>query len=222
MCAIFGAPDYVTFCDLYSRNLYRGDFAFGGVFYSDSNERVLRQEGKYQAASPHDEFSYYLGHTQAPTSAAQTFDRSTSHPFRDAEWLVAHNGVLTNYPKLKSVVRRAHTNIVDSSIIPVLLSELNTESELGNEATNQLDLVKTVCEMLEGTYTLWIHDSISKDSYIVRCGSTLFMNQSLNTFSSTKIEGMTEVPDGSILCVDSERQLKLVGQFTSNSPFFIL
>ena len=231
MCAIFGAANYDVFNELYAKNLDRGDFAFGGIFYyhhtPNTIERprtsrlplLLKQSGIYRSTpADHSQYDYYLGHSQAPTSAAQTFSAYTAHPFVHNTWAVAHNGVLTNHLKLKKQTK-SPTNIVDSSVIPALLSDIENEGEnLTGEA-----IVARMCEMLEGTYTLWIHNTAYGISYITRCGSTLFADFSNNTFSSTKVsDAMEEIQDGTILKIDNTGKLTVAATFKPNSPFFIL
>ncbi len=65
----------------------------------------------------------YLGHNQAPTSSAREWNEHTSHPFISGDWIVAHNGIITNYNELIDEYIPCHNNPVDSSIIPTLLDE---------------------------------------------------------------------------------------------------
>jgi len=216
MCGIFGATDRERFKTLYNINRERGDFAFGCLFltenrdvqYCESQPGVVEVEEFFS-----DRYFYLLGHTQAPTSSERNFNKDTSHPFIDGDWVVAHNGVLSNFEVLKQKYLPEHTNTVDSSIIPGLLNLHDDE--------NELNTVKTVMELLEGTYSLWMFNAQSKNIYVVRCGSTLYGNLLQCEFSSFPDIGLTELDNNSIFIITSEGLTK-VSSFKGNSPFFIL
>lgn len=215
MCAIFGATKLVDFVEIYKQNLCRGSAAFGGVFLTQSGPTIIKQENQYSYDQMDERHSYFLGHTQAPTTMAQVFSPATVHPFIYGDWVVAHNGVLTNSEALKDQVGRSNVNIVDSSVIPVMLSQY------AEKITNPTDVIRSVMNKLEGTFSLWIHNTATQKTYICRCGSTLFMNVKNSSFSSIKLEEMTEVPNSSIFEKDVDG-FHQVGIFNQNSPFFIV
>jgi glucosamine 6-phosphate synthetase-like amidotransferase/phosphosugar isomerase protein len=219
MCGIFGTTEKDRFATLYNLNRTRGDFAFGCCFITDTKsiQYVHHQPGILDfdsgLFSPNISYFYMLGHTQAPTSSQRTFNKYTSHPFEHEDWVVAHNGVLSNYEHLKEKYLPDHSNPVDSSIIPALLTQLHDGEEC--------DTIKEVLELLEGTYSVWIFNIKSKNIYIARCGSTLYVDRLNSEFSSTKTEGMEEFPDNSLSIITSEGITNLTG-FDGNSPFLII
>lgn len=216
MCGIFGATDKERFKTLYGLNRERGDFSFGCLLLGKNKDIQLceAQPGVVEVEEFFDnDYSYLLGHTQAPTSSARKFDRSTSHPFIDGDWVVAHNGVLSNFEILKAKYLPEHCNPVDSSIIPVLLNLLQDQSEL--------ETIKNVMETIEGTYSLWMFNSVSKNIYVARCGSTLYGNDLTCEFSSYPDIGLKELHDNTIYLVTSEGLTDVSG-FEGNSPFFII
>ncbi|MDC3298469.1 hypothetical protein OAU81_00195 [bacterium] len=159
-------------------------------------------------------YDVYLGHVQAPTSNCREVLAETTHPFECGDWLVAHNGVLENFEELKeSLYLNSISNPVDSSIIPVMLSEL----WVGDEVM----CIRETCEKLKGTFACWIVNKESKNIYLVRSGSTLYMNDVRGEVSSIKYTDLEqEVPEGNIYQLTSEG-ITLVGEFETNSPFFI-
>ena len=219
MCGIFGATEKDRFATLYNLNKTRGDFAFGCCFITKNRsiEYIHHQPGILDfdsgLFSSNLDYYYMLGHTQAPTSSQRTYNQDTSHPFVVGDWVVAHNGVLSNYETLREKYLPYHNNPVDSSIIPSLLDFLQSEDEV--------ETIKEVLEALEGTYSVWIFNLKSKNVYIARCGSTLFVDRPSNEFSSTKYDGMEEVSDNTISIVTPEG-ITEVGGFNGNSPFFII
>lgn len=216
MCGIFGSTNKERFETLYNLNRERGDFAFGCLFLTQNRDVQLceAQPGVVDIDNfLKDNYFYLLGHTQAPTSSERNFNRDTSHPFIDGNWIVAHNGVLSNFEILKQKYLPEHSNSVDSSIIPSLLNFLEDKDELTT--------VRNVCEILEGTYSLWIFNTQSKNIYLVRCGSTLYGNLLQCEFSSYPDVGLDELENNTIFLVTQEGLTK-VSTFNGNSPFFIV
>ena len=132
------------------------------------NKTLEFEYGKNKRRSFSD-FDYYLGHTQAPTSKKRTFAHATSHPFSCDEWVVAHNGVISNHLALKKLIKNSKNyNEVDTSVIPALIAQ--THQSIRNE-------IKSICltlEKLEGTFGLWIFNEKSHNIYLARSGSTIF------------------------------------------------
>lgn len=163
----------------------------------------------------------YLGHNQAPTSTERKWQEHNSHPFVYNNWVVAHNGVLTNYDKLKETYIPEHTNIVDSSIIPALLLHFeNLIKFKGNNSTaKEVHLISFVLGLLEGTFGVWIVNLNTLKVYIARQGSTLFFDK--NSFTSCKGSGYKEVKEGTIYKFN-KKGFKSVGEFKTKSPFLEL
>jgi glucosamine 6-phosphate synthetase-like amidotransferase/phosphosugar isomerase protein len=221
MCGIFGATERERFKTLYELNRTRGDFAFGCclITHDRSTQYIDWQPGvvdsKDDLFTKENKYSYMLGHTQAPTSAKREFSERTSHPFVESNWVVAHNGVLSNFKYLKEKFMPEWDNPVDSSIIPVLLTALE------NDANSEVTTLKQTMEELEGTYSLWIYNTYSKNLYIARCGSTLYFNALENEFSSIMDKNMKPVPDNTIHQITREG-ITLISGFDGNSPFLII
>lgn len=213
MCAIFGSSKLSIFKSLYTANMHRGDFAFGGVFIGRSRGGdVIKVPGIYDFSQNTESVTYFTGHTQAPTSTAQRFNEDTSHPFIYNDWVVCHNGIITNYKKLKKSLIVDAANVVDSSIIPVMLSIECNDYTL-------VEGIEKVLSQIEGTHTTSLYNKTYNRLFIARCGSTLYVNK--DDYSSSVFEGCSEVAEGSLLeLVDNS--FKVVGRFKNNSPFFIL
>ena len=227
MCGIFAAADFNKYIKLYNRNKERGTFAYGALFLSHSYDATMKVEGTVELSRTMtinnrdvhmkpSEFYYFIGHTQAPTSSKRVYEETTSHPFQCGEWIVAHNGVLTNDKKLRNKIKNTNNyNEVDSSVIPALLDQYS--EEMGNE----VNLICEVLSKLEGTFGLWIYNKRTHNIYFARSGSTLYANILDNTVSSLAEEGMESLEEGVLYLVTPEG-LTSVGGFTKNSPFFIL
>jgi len=230
MCGIFGSNDLERYITLYEINKDRGNFAYGSLYtYNEQGPMVFREEvddflswnvGGYA------ECTFYFGHTQGPTSAKREFTEETSHPFKHLTWHAAHNGVLSNSKVLAE--KYEVDNPVDSAVIPVVIwnkMQLLYDPDAWTWKREQ-EAIKLACEELTGTFSCWIHNAYTNNTYLVRCGSTLFAGD--REFSSAETDDMESLDDGSIykLLHDSDpgqsEWLCKVGEFKTSSPFFIL
>jgi glucosamine 6-phosphate synthetase-like amidotransferase/phosphosugar isomerase protein len=228
MCGIFGAVKQESFLDLYDLNRKRGTFSTSLVIFTSTSDLVLhRWNGsisvkdakkaldesiKDQKIQPY----FYLGHTQAPTSSKRTFSKETAHPFVYENWVVAHNGVLTNFENIKKEFNPKWSNPVDSSIIPYMLHLVEASGE-GEFDPPQVQT--SVLSQLEGTFGLWIANTNTRKINLARCGSTLFANMIENEFSSVKFKGSETLDEGIIYEITVEG-ITSIAHFDFNSPFF--
>ena len=228
MCGIFGSNKFKTYEKLYMENKKRGNFAYGGLYTCRDKSIYLRKDpGTIDLTGDYawtDEYSMYLGHTQAPTSVQREFNPRTSHPFEDMYHVVAHNGVLENHEELAEDVLVGHFNALDSSVIPALISflfEFPTECEYDSK-TEELVAIEQACNMLKGTFACWIYSKLTGCTYLIRSGSTLFGNIDTGDFSSVRVPGVCddELREGVVYCVTDEG-LACCGEFESSSPFFL-
>lgn len=228
MCGIFGATELDRFITLYELNKQRGTFSTSMGIVTDAGDVIVhRWSGSIDSKEAVAELTnslkisnrkarYYLGHTQAPTSSKRKYSRETSHPFHIDSWVIAHNGVLTNFNEIKEEFAPKWKNPVDSSIIPVILDE--TYKTFGN-SVDQPEIVAKTLGLLEGTFGLWVFESSERSLYIARCGSTLFADMINNEFSSIKFKNSEPLEEG-ILYMLTPEGITGVAMFDFNSPFF--
>jgi glucosamine 6-phosphate synthetase-like amidotransferase/phosphosugar isomerase protein len=177
----------------------------------DWNKRILPKSK--------DQSYFYLGHNQAPTSSERKWHANTTHPFLYGDWIVAHNGVLTNYEDLVNDHLPSHGNKVDSSIIPTLLAENDYMVGPPTDKADEVSNIASVLELLKGTFALWLYNTNSNNIYVARQGSTLF-HKGTNV-SSIKGTGYKEVSEG-IIYEYTNKGLEAVDGFVSDSPFLTL
>ena len=132
MCGIYGSTDRDRYLTLQKLNTSRGDFCESNLLLNNEGfeiHKIPKRAKKEYKFPKRKKFNLYLGHSQAPTSAKRLFDPETSHPFAVENWIVAHNGVLTNYKELINEFQRPYDNPVDSSVIPYILYKLSEYSD---------------------------------------------------------------------------------------------
>lgn len=228
ICGIYGSRVTSKFEILDKINRLRGSFA-SGIFYCNYEERtwdVQKREGSFDWDKIHLPDGYtYLGHNQAPTSSERVWKEYNGHPFLNNCWVVAHNGVLTNFEQLKQSYIPDHPNLVDTSIIPALLAKVSNE-KLGEGCDmsaitkeQEVSVISDVINKLHGTFGLWIVNVETLNVYLCRQGSTLFYDE--NSFSSTKGEGYIPLTEG-VIYNFSEKGTIPVGRFSAKTPFLEL
>lgn len=228
MCAIFGSSNLDRFYELYEANKQRGSFSLGclvahglhkqtSVFHDykiikDTDiERGLKSLEQYRYMLP----TYFVGHIQAPTGIDR-FTESSIHPFTYGDWVVAHNGVLTNFVKLKQQHGFTdHVSNVDSSIIPRLLDKYESDKPHSS-------FKKTFSE-LNGTFSTWMYNKKNFEFFICRLSSTLFFKG--DEFSSVCVGDMVEVPEKRVYWLLSftdktNNKFLHVDSFDAESHFF--
>jgi glucosamine--fructose-6-phosphate aminotransferase (isomerizing) len=222
MCAILMSNNISKFEVLYQGNLTRGNFSTGIVCLYDGNQQqTIKKQGTldFDNVQLDVRCDYYIGHVQAPTSAARKWSYETSHPFESLSWAVIHNGVLTNDADLKSKYVSWDVNEVDTSVIPSLLQHFTEEcvGECSAPVT-----IKKVLNLLEGTFALGIIDTDSNDVYIARQGSVLHYNDN-GDVSTLGGEGFTLLPEGVIMMLSNNyKTWTAVETFKTKSPFLFL
>ena len=218
MCGIYGSYNPSKFEVLDQANKVRGNFA-SGIYYSDgTNYDVQKTEDSFdwdKVKLPSAGF-VFLGHNQAPTSSERMWKTHNSHPFTYDNWIVAHNGVLTNFKQLKDQYLPLHDNLVDSSIIPALLLHFEHMFDKANTMEKEQELICYVLELLQGTFGLWVVNTKTYNVYICRQGSTLFADK--NSFSSAKGENFQELKEGTLYKFN-KKGIKAVNSFKVKSPF---
>jgi glucosamine 6-phosphate synthetase-like amidotransferase/phosphosugar isomerase protein len=219
MCGIFCSKDLSTFEILEQANRERGNFATGIAWISkDFNYDITKRQGTVDLSKILPKDCTYLGHNQAPTSSVRKWQEHTTHPFEAGDWVVAHNGVLTNFKELAKNIPNFH-GVVDSSIIPALLAEndytVGPPSCIAEEAAN----IARTLELLQGTFAVWIINIRTFNVYVARQGSTLFYKGT--NVSSIKGKRYREVNEGIIYRL-TNRGLKPEEGFIAESPFLTL
>lgn len=233
MCGIFGSTIFKNYEKLYTANRNRGNFSYGSMYTTKQKEIYIRKRpgvvdltGDYAFST---DYNNYLGHTQAPTSASREFSPVTSHPFEDFYYVVAHNGVLENHSRIIEEYLPGHTNPVDSSVIPALISMVFEFSDefLGDEAqetqrTAEIVALEQACNTICGTFGCWIYSKLTGCTFLIRNGSTLFGNIDTGEFSSVPVPGLVEeeLKEGIIYCATTEG-IAECGEFKSSSQFFL-
>lgn len=221
ICAIIGSNNVSKFEVLYEGNLPRGNFASGVLcLYNGNEQQVIKKQGTldFNQIQLDGRCDYYVGHVQAPTSAARYWSYDTSHPFESLSWSVVHNGVLTNWKSLVAEFVDWDVNPVDTAVIPNLLQHFTEEC---NGECLAHTLIKKVLGRLEGTFALCVVDTDTNEVYIARQGSILHYNDT-GDISTLGGEGFKLLPEGVIMVLSEFKGWKIADTFETKSPFLFI
>ena len=223
MCGIYCSNDLSTFEVLQEVNRKRGNFSTGIFYcYNNANYKVIKKKGNINFNNvnlPSEKGHLYLGHNQAPTETGRNWKEEHSHPFWFGDWVVAHNGILTNSKDLIEDHIPAHDNPVDSSVISALLDEFEYKHGPCEDAESEIQNILYTIERLKGTFALWIVNIKTMNIYIARQGSTLFYKDA--NISSIRGCDYKEVSEGILYNYSYEGLTELDG-FVYDSPFLTL
>lgn len=203
-------------------NRVRGNFSMGVIQLNNKRGHTTtkrRGEIDFDTFKYVDDYRYLIGHTQSPTSAKRTWEYDTSHPFQSGDWMIVHNGVLTNEPELRKAVNCDTVNAVDSSLISSLLMKVTKESGI---LTNdeQVKAIQLTLEALKGTFAVAIIYIPRNKVYIARQGSVLKYDN-VGNFSSIGSLDWNTLEEGTIMRLIGKKWSK-VGNFETKSPFVML
>jgi glucosamine 6-phosphate synthetase-like amidotransferase/phosphosugar isomerase protein len=209
MCGIFGSKNKNTFLDLYNLNKERGDFSYGGYYFSNNHSYLFRSKSGPVSIEDLPEADYYLGHTRAPTGSQAPFSVWQCHPFTSFKYLFAHNGII-NTRDLEEKYKR--TLAVDSMWLATAINEdINTN---------------IIQEDIKGTYAVWAVDVESRDVNLFRCANPIHWHAYTQSFSSIKPSSQYEtLEEGNVYTFNptniTQNSLRITGKFKYNSPYFI-
>jgi glucosamine 6-phosphate synthetase-like amidotransferase/phosphosugar isomerase protein len=212
MCGISGSNKREQAFKLYQDNLNRGFYSSGLLTLSNKDKAwgAFKTEGSWPKICTDLNISYYLYHSRGPTTETKSFNPINNHPFFYGDWIVAHNGIISNFKELgvKYFPEDDFTEKTDSCIIPRMLSIKPTINES--------------LEELKGTFALWMHNIQSKKTFITRCASTLFGDFTTGDFSSTHFEGSSVLKEGVVYDIEGYNTIKPISSYKTVSPYFIL
>lgn len=214
MCAIVASKDITRFADLLQKNKERGTFASSFIGNNGRDLTICKRKGlisegeMYAVAYRCDESAYFVGHVQAPTSALREYDEKTSHPFCSDDWIVIHNGVLTNHKEILPGC------IVDTESIRSLLQAFYSINK------DEVQCIKSMCKVIKGTFALFIINKNTGFKYILRQGSVLHYGDN-GDVSTLRTDGMRILPEGTIMKLEND-QWASCDVFETSSPFLFL
>jgi len=212
MCGIAGSSDLEKAFNLYKLNLPRGSYSSSllalntntgsNFIYKQKNPFTEKDRDSliWKKNQSRNEFNYFLFHSRAPTNSTETeWSANTSHPFKEDNCYVAHNGIITNFEELNKNLGFE----VDTQLIPY-------------DLIRTYNIVETYSNY-QGLLTSWI--VWDQTIYLVKAGSSLWMNS--DSFSSTQFKDSHHVEEDGIIFEFKDNQFKKINNFNYTNPYFI-
>jgi glucosamine 6-phosphate synthetase-like amidotransferase/phosphosugar isomerase protein len=217
MCGIAGSFNKERAFELYKSNLNRGYYSSGAIITADRrHHRLFKRLGCFnepiQWQTPTNDSPgncYYLYHSRGPTVETKSYEEINNHPFCYNQWVVSHNGIVSNFEKLakEHFPEEDFTGATDSCIIPRLLYKFGIADGLSK---------------LEGTFAIWAYNTKFYTLFIARNSSTLYANIKTGDFSSTAFEGSVLLEENSVYTLSGGSLVEMPVKIESKSPYFIL
>lgn len=217
MCGIAGSKFKTQAFEHYKDNLTRGYYSSGSMIIDTNNQHTIKKVlGTFNEAVEcpvvpgiYTKGQYFLYHSRGPTTETKEFVPDNNHPFVFNQWIVAHNGIISNFAKLWKTYCPLESieGKTDSCIIPRILSREFTIAE--------------ALEKLEGTFAVWMYNTDNNKLYVARSGSTLFANTKTGDFSSTEFEGSEPLGEGMVYSIANYYNIEPAGRFKHKSPYFV-
>lgn len=177
---------------------YRGYDSAGLYIQNGSHDIICKSVGNvdrlYQKTTSYqNDLSYKIGigHTRWATHGAPSEKNTHPHGSTDHQFMVVHNGIITNYISLKMYLHDHHLNCVsdtDTEVIPLLYYKFALEYP--ND--NFLELTNRVMSVLEGSYAYCVvSKKFLNELVVVRKESPIIIGKSEDGFIiSSDVNGL--------------------------------
>ena len=201
MNTIYGSNDKKKFIELQAlntgkRKLNFSMFLMGDETFEVYKVHVLAKNYKF----PRKKYNTFLGITEPKT---KEFLPDYMSPIITDEWFVACCGKITNREELMEEMEGDTTSIVVSDLLEAISSK---------SKKNDVKIISETLSYLQGNYSMWIHNAITRNSFIAKCNTNLYADIYENTFSSVKFDESSELQDGEIYQLTREG-ITTVGYF---------
>ena len=84
---------------------------------------------------------------------------------------------------------------------------------------NEVEIITNTLEFLKGTFGVWIHNVQTGNTFLAKCGVSLFADIYENSFSSTKYKFFDPLEEGLLYQITHEG-ITSIATFDCDSPFF--
>ena len=111
--------------------------------------------------------SFIIGHNRFKTNG-DAKDNLNNHTFKSKNFILVHNGIISNYKALKKLMGFEYAKETDTTIIIKLLEHYYKDS------SNTIEAIKKTAEMLKGSYSVLLYDRNTKEIFYFKNSSTSF------------------------------------------------
>lgn len=165
--------DFQTFKEL----MYFGNLNNNCAWGLFNEQNSFKQSGsfnyKHKKLNAFRNSMFIVGHNRLATQGdkAKVFN---NHPFHLNEFTLVHNGVISNYKDLKDQYKLEHKVETDSFIILWLINHFFKQDKSKKRQEHIINAISKTAELLEGSFSCFLYDRISKDLFYFKNNRTNF------------------------------------------------
>ena len=201
MGAIYGSNNKRKFNELKKLNNGKKKLNFSMLLMENESFDIIKVHvlaEKYKF--PRKKYHTFLGISENKT---KEFIPDYMSPIVTDKWFVACCGNITNRAELMEEIEGDSVSLIVSD----LLMAISDKSK-----KNEVRLINEALSYIEGSFSMWIHNGISKNSFLAKCNHDLYADIYENTFSSVHFKGSEQLEDGEIYQLTREG-ITNVGEF---------
>lgn len=201
MDVIYGANTKKKFIELQKLNTGRKKINFSMLLMENDSFDIIKVHvlaEKYKF--PRKKYHTFLGINEGKT---KEFVPDYMSPIITDKWLVACCGNITNRAELMEEIEADSVSLIVSD----LLMAISDKSK-----KNEVRLINEALSYIEGSFSMWIHNGVSKNTFLAKCNQDLYADIYENTFSSIQFKGSEQLEDGEIYQLTREG-ITNVGEF---------
>ena len=170
MCQLHLIKKYKSKIDDYDLNQMSKLMLFGSKFNNDAfglfnQNNYFKSGGKFnEEILPRDKLikdtNFIIGHNRASTSMSFWDEKvNQHHPFVLNDLVLVHNGVISNYRKIKKKYNLISEIKTDSYIILYLIDMFLNQSKKSTRKQKLVDAINKTLSELEGTISIFLYDA---------------------------------------------------------------
>lgn len=121
--------------------------------------------------------NFIIGHNRYTTKGSADFNHN-NHPFKLNSFILVHNGIISNYDDLNKKYKLDHKIETDSYTILSLINHFFIKYQKSKKDLKRIHLIrksiKKCCELLNGSYSVFLYDCISQNIFYFKNSMTEF------------------------------------------------
>lgn len=117
--------------------------------------------------------NFLVGHNRYKTSGSQE-QNFNNHPFMLEDFVLVHNGVLSNFTELKTRFKISNKIQTDSFIILWLVNHYFKKSKLTDRTKKMAWAIQKTTSLIAGSYSVFVYDKVSRDLFYFKNANTDF------------------------------------------------
>jgi hypothetical protein len=198
MNSIYGSNDKKTFLELQKINNRKVKRNNSMLLLRDDSFDVYKVHALVENFKfPRKKYNAFLGISE---KATKDFYPDSMNPLISDRWVISFIGNILNKNEIIENFKENTSDPTENS--QILLSLLDVISQ--EDDINDVDIIIEAMSLIEGRYSIWIHDLDSRNTFLFKVNQELYADIYTNTFSTTVFEGSEPLQDGELYLLTKE------------------